>query len=61
MLYEINPISFVFQAAGGSASTGSGNPLDAPLSSLAQRAPFIVGSVSDIQGFERHTRGPISV
>lgn len=53
LLYEVNPIAFLFEAAGGAASTGRGNPLDRVPTSLHQRSALVVGSKSDVDAYER--------
>ncbi len=53
LLYEANPISFIFEAAGGKASTGSGPILDVEPTALHARVPLIVGSKQDVETFER--------
>lgn len=58
-LYEVNPISFVFEAAGGGSSTGAGSPLDRIPKSLEQRCPLVVGSRSDVDEYERCLRASL--
>ena len=43
MLYEVCPIGFVMEAAGGSAMDGATPVLDVPITSPHQRGPMIVG------------------
>jgi len=52
LLYEVNPMAFVFEAAGGGASTGLGSPLDQVPRSLHQRSPLVLGSQSDVARYE---------
>ena len=52
LLYEVNPMAFVFEAAGGAASVGAGSPLDQLPFSLHQRAPLVLGSKSDVARYE---------
>lgn len=52
LLYEVNPIAFVFEAAGGAASTGFGSPLDEQPRSLEQRLPLVLGSKSEVARYE---------
>lgn len=52
LLYEVNPMAFVFEAAGGRASTGLGSPLDQAPRSLQQRSPVVLGSQSDVARYE---------
>lgn len=52
LLYEVNPIAFVFEAAGGGASTGFGSPLDEQPRSLQQRLPLVLGSKGEVARYE---------
>jgi fructose-1,6-bisphosphatase I len=42
--YECNPMAFIVEAAGGKASTGTGNILDVQPTELHQRVPIYIGS-----------------
>lgn len=53
LLYEVNPMAFVFEAAGGAASLGTRNPLDQVPRSLQQRSPLVLGSRGEIAAYER--------
>ncbi len=53
LLYEANPFAFLFEAAGGAASTGKGRIMDVQPTGLHQRVPLILGSKSDVADFER--------
>lgn len=44
--YECNPMAFLVEAAGGTASTGSGSVLDIVPTELHQRVPIYIGSKS---------------
>ena len=57
LLYEANPFAFIFEAAGGAASTGSGRILDVQPSELHQRIPLVLGSKADVAHFERVAGG----
>lgn len=57
LLYEAGPMAFIFEAAGGSASTGTGRVLDVVPQTLHSRCPLIIGSRSDVATFERFSRG----
>lgn len=50
--YEANPMSFIFQAAGGAATTGAGSPLDVEPSRPHQRVPLVLGSKHEVAAFE---------
>jgi fructose-1,6-bisphosphatase I len=53
LLYEVNPIAFVFEAAGGAASNGAGSPLDHQPQSISERSPLVLGSSAEVAAFER--------
>jgi fructose-1,6-bisphosphatase I len=57
LLYEANPFAFIFEAAGGSASTGRERILDIVPSSVHERVPLVLGSPQDVHIFEQFTRG----
>jgi fructose-1,6-bisphosphatase I len=57
LLYEANPFAFVFEAAGGSASTGRERILDIVPKALHERVPLILGSPRDVEVFEQFVRG----
>ncbi len=48
LLYEASPFAFIFEAAGGAASTGAGRVLEVQPTGLHQRVPLILGSPSDV-------------
>ncbi|MSP26426.1 MAG: class 1 fructose-bisphosphatase [Myxococcales bacterium] len=52
LLYEANPFAFLFEAAGGAASTGEGRILDVVPTALHQRIPLALGSKADVAEFE---------
>ncbi len=58
LLYEASPMAFIFEAAGGLASTGTGRVLDVVPTELHSRAPLIMGSRKDVETFERFAREP---
>jgi fructose-1,6-bisphosphatase I len=57
LLYEANPFAFIFEAAGGKASTGRERILDIVPTSLHQRVPLVLGSPRDVDTFEQFMRG----
>jgi fructose-1,6-bisphosphatase I len=57
LLYEANPFAFIFEAAGGAASTGSGRILDVQPQELHERTPLILGSAADVADCESFMRG----
>ena len=56
LLYEANPFAFIFEAAGGSASTGTERILDIQPDALHQRVPLVLGSKANVEDFERFMR-----
>jgi len=57
LLYEANPFSFVFEAAGGRATTGTERILDIVPTQLHQRVPLVLGSPHDVGVFEQFMKG----
>jgi fructose-1,6-bisphosphatase I len=57
LLYEANPFAFLFEAAGGKATTGSERVLDLVPTKLHQRVPLVLGSPHDVDVFEEFMRG----
>ncbi|KYF82677.1 fructose 1,6-bisphosphatase [Sorangium cellulosum] len=57
LLYEANPFAFIFEAAGGKASTGSHRILDLVPTSLHERVPLVLGSPRDVEDFEQFLSG----
>jgi fructose-1,6-bisphosphatase I len=57
LLYEANPIAFVFEQAGGLATNGVDPILDIKPESLHQRTPLTVGSKDDVETFRAFMRG----
>jgi fructose-1,6-bisphosphatase I/sedoheptulose-1,7-bisphosphatase len=56
LLYEANPISFIIEQAGGSASTGRERILDVTPDSLHQRVPFFFGARDEVEIIEAYHR-----
>lgn len=52
LLYEANPIGYIFEAAGGRSSDGEGSVLDVPATDLHRRVPVHVGSPDCIDRLE---------
>jgi fructose-1,6-bisphosphatase I len=53
LLYELSPMSFIAEQAGGMATTGSGRVLEIMPTDLHQKAPFITGSRDDVVEYEK--------
>jgi fructose-1,6-bisphosphatase I len=57
LLYEANPFAFIFEAAGGRATTGTDPILDIVPEKLHQRTPLVLGSAQDVDVFSDFVRG----
>lgn len=57
LLYEANPMAFLFEQAGGSASTGTERILDLVPTALHQRTPLVIGSVDDVAMYRQFMTG----
>ena len=57
LLYEANPFSFIFEAAGGQATNGRDRILDIEPTELHQRTPLVIGSPHDVSVFGDFMRG----
>jgi fructose-1,6-bisphosphatase I len=53
LLYEANPVAFLAEQAGGSASDGRQKILDIQPRDVHQRTPLIVGGKAEMEEFER--------
>ena len=53
LLYEAHPMAFIFEQAGGGASTGRERILDLAPKTVHQRVPLIMGSISEVQRIDR--------
>jgi len=56
LLYEVNPIGFIIEQAGGRASTGREPVLAVKPESLHQRIGFVFGTASEVDRIERYHR-----
>ena len=54
LMYEANPISFIIEQAGGSASTGRERIMTIAPESLHQRVPFVFGSKREVERINRY-------
>jgi len=54
LMYECNPIAFIVEQAGGSASTGRGRVMEIEPDGVHQRVPFIFGSRDEVERIERY-------
>jgi len=57
LLYEANPMAFIFEAAGGKALAGKQRVLDVEPTELHQRVPLVIGSAQDVDNYERIVNG----
>ena len=57
LLYEVNPIAMIAEAAGGVAIDGSRKVLSLVPKHLHQRSSFVVGGGAEIDLFVRHAQG----
>lgn len=57
LMYEANPIGFVFETAGGAATSGRHPILEIEPKALHQRTPLIFGSAEDVATFLRIADG----
>ncbi len=55
LLYEANPFAYIFERAGGAATTGTERVLDILPKELHQRTPLILGSQEDVATYVRIT------
>jgi fructose-1,6-bisphosphatase I len=53
LLYEANPVAFLAEQAGGSASDGRQHILDIQPRDIHQRTPLVVGGAAEMEEFER--------
>ena len=53
LLYEANPVAFLAEQAGGSASDGRQKILDVQPRDVHQRTPLVVGGRAEMEEFER--------
>jgi fructose-1,6-bisphosphatase I len=56
LLYEVAPMAFIVEQAGGRASTGTGRVLEVKATDYHQRAPVILGSPDDVSLAEEFYR-----
>jgi len=57
LLYEANPLGWIVEQAGGSASTGSDRILDITPKTLHQRVPLLIGSRQDVETADAFIQG----
>jgi fructose-1,6-bisphosphatase I len=57
LLYEANPMAYLFEQAGGAATSGGERILDIMPTELHQRVPLVVGSRDDVAAFRQFLAG----
>ena len=57
LLYEANPMAFIFEQAGGAAIDGERDILDIAPTALHERTPLILGSKYDVEQFRKFVTG----
>ncbi|MEO8875582.1 MAG: class 1 fructose-bisphosphatase [Polyangiaceae bacterium] len=56
LLYEANPMAYIFERAGGAATSGTERILDIQPKELHQRTPLILGSQEDVATYMQFAR-----
>ena len=51
LMYEVNPMSFIMQQAGGMAISNGKNPLDIVPSDFTQKVPVVMGSKEEVEKY----------
>lgn len=57
LLYEANPMAFLFEQAGGAATNGRDRILDITPTELHQRTPLVIGGKDDVAAFRQFVVG----
>lgn len=57
LLYEANPMAFLFEQAGGGATNGKERILDIMPTALHQRTPLVIGSKDDVGAYKQLVHG----
>jgi fructose-1,6-bisphosphatase I len=57
LLYEANPMAFLFEQAGGAATDGKDRILDLVPTELHQRTPLVLGSKDDVAAYRQFVLG----
>lgn len=61
LLYEVNPMGFIMEQAGGAATTGRTRVLDLLPGSIHQRVPLVMGSIEKVRHIELLHNDPAAV
>lgn len=51
LMYEVNPLSFIVEQAGGLATDGKGSPLNVTPTEVHQRCPVVMGSKQEVEKY----------
>jgi fructose-1,6-bisphosphatase I len=57
LLYEANPVAYIFEQAGGAATNGRSRILEIQPKALHDRTPLVVGSRHDVEAFRQFAVG----
>ncbi|HVH42240.1 MAG TPA: class 1 fructose-bisphosphatase [Labilithrix sp.] len=57
LLYEANPMAYLFEQAGGGATNGTDRILDIVPTEIHQRTPLVIGSKDDVAAFRQFVVG----
>ena len=57
LLYEANPMAYLFEQAGGAATDGLNRILDIKPTEIHQRTPLVIGSADDVLTFRQFMSG----
>jgi fructose-1,6-bisphosphatase I len=57
LLYEANPMAYLFEQAGGAATDGTTRILDVKPTEIHQRTPLIIGSAEDVMTYRQFMTG----
>jgi fructose-1,6-bisphosphatase I len=57
LLYEANPVAYIFEQAGGAATNGQSRILEIQPKALHDRTPLVIGSKRDVENFRQFVVG----
>jgi fructose-1,6-bisphosphatase I len=57
LLYEANPMAYLFEQAGGAATDGTNRILDLKPTEVHQRTPLVIGSAEDVMTYRQFMTG----
>lgn len=57
LLYEANPMAYLFEQAGGAATTGTARILDKVPVAIHERIPLVLGSTEDVRHYMEFAKG----